>query len=590
MLFHRIKDAVYKRWFSLTVLLAAVIIASATYFERNLMISSLRNATFYCIFALFLAWAFITLLYLIDIKFSARRFLEQNWRGLLFSLLVSIVVFISLKPYFRILSDETNLLSVSRSMLYSKTADNLTEGSFFYGSIAPINSVIEKRPYLFPFFTYLAHTVTGYNVSNPFVVNFILFFILLAALQIFMSAHLGPAYGYSAVLLVAAQPVIAQCATSAGMDLAMALFSFLSFAALTAFLKDSDNPVKFQLLWINLLMLANTRYEAAAFLAAVVIMLFIFKRVKLSHFDNLLVYITPLLMLPVFWQRVCRTTDFEVPPGSSAFSLSFLAEHTLTFFKTLFSFTLYYPYAEIICILGLISALYFLYLLLNNSWPSGQPMRQAAWITFACLLIHWITVNSYYFGLAIQPACSRLFFLPVFVLSLLAVLLLSKIVYLKEKEYLLILFSAALFLYYNPISIANRFSSTMTIPKAYKQQIAFLKKQGMERITVICERPGQFIVHNYGAYGFHYAKWHSAFILKQLKEMYYERLYVIQNILYETNNPVPSEELPKDFQLRTLYSIRISTYSYSRISEVVSPPYSAPPVETTPVKKEKTGK
>jgi hypothetical protein len=129
----------------------------------------------------------------------------------------------------------------------------------------------------------------------------------------------------------------------------------------------------------------------------------------------------------------------------------------------------------------------------------------------------------------------------------------------------------------------------MTLPRAYKLQSDYFEKLRTNNITIICERPGLFIVRNYGALGFRYAARNSNLVLRHLKEMYYEHLFVVQSILYETNKPAPAEELPQEYQLRPLYELRSSTFSFTRISEVVRPS-AAVPAEAALSKKEKTGK
>jgi len=572
---------------SISVLIGSLALMVITYFNKSLLNSCFSEVSFYCVLALFVCWVIVTASYFLKTGFALRLFAVTYWKGVVFSLILSGIVFAGARPYFRVLSDETNLLAVSKSMLYEKRVDNATIGQWYYYDYHPLLRENEKRPFLFPFLTYVIHATTGYRVSNPFVLNFALFFLLLSLIFVYIKGRFGAPYAYSAVLLVAAQPVISQTAASGGFDLLMVVFVFISFVCLRAYLTDS-NENSFSLLWINLLMLSNTRYDGLLFMVIAIAALFILKRLKLSYLSSGLVFITPFLMLPVFWQRICLRTNFENPPAVSVFSVPNVIYHSGLFLKTLFDFSFYYPYATLINILGAVSAVYFAYLAVLEHWPDGRNGRDLALITVLCFAGYWITVTSYYFGDPLHPTSSRFFSLTAMALSLLCVMSLERAFVFNKIKLLAPAAAAALFLLYNPVSITNSFSNTLFLPREYRQETDFFKALGTNNIMIIAGRPGQFTVDNFSSVDFNYVRINPAFIPAELDNHLYQHIYAMQEIKYKTQNTFPGEELPASFDLSTVLEFQNTQESFIRISEIL--PAGSKVILPGRKAKEKTGK
>ncbi len=76
------------------------------------------------------------------------------------------------KPEFRILADETNLLSISQALYENRECKNLTSATYYYyGFKSVINYEIDKRPALFPLTVCFFHSAFGYRPENAFAVN-----------------------------------------------------------------------------------------------------------------------------------------------------------------------------------------------------------------------------------------------------------------------------------------------------------------------------------------------------------------------------------------------------------------------------------
>ncbi|MDD2806623.1 MAG: hypothetical protein PHV33_13810 [Elusimicrobiales bacterium] len=524
--------------------------------------------TFYCLLALYLALAAAV------ISFAAKRreqlpgFFARNKAGFLFSLALAAVIFVAAKPSFRILSDETNLLSVSRTMLSERRVDNITQGKWYYFNLQPLARERDKRPYAYPFAVYAAHALTGYRPANAFAVNFVLLALLFCGIFAFFRGLYGAAPAYAAVLLAAAQPLLILNATSGGMDFMYAALIFFSFLALREYLKDGC-PENFGLLLALLLLLANTRYEGPVFLAAAAVILLLAGRVKAAGLATWQFAVLPLTLLPVFVQRVCFSTNFEQAAGVVPFSAASLLKNTVSFLLLQFNGSLLFPYASLVNLAGLAAAGALFLRLARRGGGEGED-RLLAGIAAAGLALYWLVTCLYYFGDPAHQASARLFLPAVLTLSLLAAGLLARVT--RGRPVPALLASAALFLFYAPSAAENRFYNSLFLGREYRHQVRFLEGLGDDHVLVIADRPGQFVVLDRGAINFDYARANYISLAAEQRRHLFSRVIVFQEILYATGRPTPATELGPEYKLRPLLERQNTADSFLRFSEAVFPP------------------
>jgi len=291
-----------------------------------------------------------------------------------------------------VLSDEANLMEVSKCLLYEKKADKVSMGKWHYDNFYPIHRYMAKRPLGFPFFTHIIHAVSGYRVENAFVLNGIALFLILFLIYAVIKKNLGALWAISAVILVASQPLVVQTATSAGFDPLATLSTIAIFLILHWFLEKPE-PNRFQLLWISLLMHANIRQEGGLISLIILVFLFCMRYIKLGLFKTRTSFIyvfTPFILLLTFWQRVLVTNPYE-NYGTPAISTKYLIENTLSFFRLLVNYDFYLPYATILNFIGFAAFIYFGYLFLKKAIFTERHKRHLAIITCACLLVNRIT-------------------------------------------------------------------------------------------------------------------------------------------------------------------------------------------------------
>ena len=524
------------------------------------------HTSYYIISLLLLVWVFQTTILLRTLSFSLTRLLRDYWPGILAALVLTSLVFVSVKVGLKTLSDETNLLSVSRSMATNKTVFNATMAKFYYGNLNPINNEIENRPLVFPFLVHLLHVLTGLRYQNVFVLNFIVMFLFLSGIYIAVRKFLDPLSGVAAMLFILSYPVLTVFGTSGGYSLLNGAVFVLVMAAAFYFIK-TPSSCAFAFLFSSLLVFSNIRYESIVLLLAVPLLLF--RKIKWQHLRDCsyLFFLTPLLCLPFVWQRIPRQAAFETPTGDAAFSFKALAQNTSMLFKSLVDFNYQIPHAGL---LSIVSIIIFIFLFVEISRKKIRLTQHGCHflvVLFVSLLILNGVYLSYFFGIYTHPSTARFFLVLSIVLSFGPVALRIFKPRLMPAPVLLLL-SAVCFLFYHPVAVEGRFINTLTLNRKTEQCINFLSKLDNKNILIITARPGQYVAMGFGAVDFPYANKNKDLILREFQRHLYTRLIVFQEIEYETGLPNRNDTLHSDYKLNTLYEIQNTATTFLRVSEI----------------------
>ncbi len=553
------------------MIVSAIIIAGISY--PQLAMNLVTNFSYPIIFAMsglwvYLSWPFFT------------KNLRKNSaiRAAVSSLILTSVIFISVPPSYRVLSDETNLLSVSQSMHFKKDIANVTQAKLYYGNLNTIQGDLPTRPLLFPFFTSLIHTVSGYRYQNVFILNFLILFSLFAMTFMIVEASLGTWSAIASCLLLASIPTLTLSATSGGFDLCSLFFFELSLVFLFRFLKEST-PENFGMLFINLIMLSQIRYESIAYVAFILMVLLLSRKISWETiFENSLVLsLTPFFLIPMFFQRRLTPNTFENPPGVPPFSIHHFFDHFKVLALGIFNPRPEYPFPSYLNWL----AIAMLLIVAIKITPKIRQNLKPHQIYFSGILIGLVSLSliivlSHHFGIYSHPTQARLF------LVFLSFLAMTPVIFryffpqtLSEKK--LFAIAAVSYLLYHPVSTEKRFTNTLTIIRETESLYQFLDEQKDRKILLIAERPGQYTVANIGAVGFNYANTNHDSLLRDLNRGLMNTIWVFQKHLYETGRPVLNQNLDSAFQLEPVRDIQVTAEEFIRISKVSHPFYPVQP-------------
>ena len=221
--------------------LTALISVMAVYFgfisfDKALMEQYYNGYTWYFLaFALFL-WL-QQCFNLFPTPAEIRQHLGRHlWPGLLAAGLSVAAMFAS-PPDFRILADETNLLSMAMAMYDEHACTNPTQMvSYYHGMRRVISQVTDMRPGFFPFAVSALHSLTGYRPENAFAVNAMAGFTCLFLVYYLVQLFWGRFWGTVAMLLLGSFPVFALYMTSAGFEVFNLAFVLVFLLLLNRFI------------------------------------------------------------------------------------------------------------------------------------------------------------------------------------------------------------------------------------------------------------------------------------------------------------------------------------------------------------------
>ena len=566
--------------FGVLAVIASIGLFSAGVSSPDRMRDLFGETTYYILWLLFLVWFVQFGLFLRSTGFSLKRFLRESWPVLVVALLLTVMTAVAVPPKFRVLADEANLASVSRSMVDSKTVYNFTIGKHYYFTFHPVMAELEKRPMLFPFFAHFFHLARGYDVRNLFLLNLSVLFLLLSSVGILVRrAFKGVEFPESgrvwiaAVLLVLLCPIVVLTATSGGFDLFAAVFFGWSFIVLAEFLKK-PTPECFAFLWMNLILLSHTRYESLLFFGIVIIGLSLFRRIEPSLFSRFAhVYLlTPLAVVPLIFQRMISGGKFENPPGVPAFAVKHIFVNARRFFEAISDFTYFYPYPNLLlwlslALLPVIGIRWFR----KHRLSADGEVRPMVLLLLGCLGVYLVIVLSYFFGDPKHPTSARFFAFPVGLLALVPIL--AHRAWPKYfNQRLLLAGSVGMFIMYFPVASQDRFTQSLELIREAGHSIAYLDNLKTKNVLVIADRPGIYTAYQYGAYNFEYANQHKNELLAELRNHLYTEIVVLQHVSYSERKPRSSEALDPVFVLGApTEEFQITGAQFLRISHIEKP-------------------
>ncbi len=567
------KISIFKRLIlALALMVITIVFLLITIQNKAFMRECFHRGSYFIILTLFYFW----LLTLCEAWHTSREKLKPlagtyGW-GILFSTFIAALIFISSPPQYRVLADETNLIGTSQAMTCDRRTDGVLEGVWFYQTFHPdqASRCMPTRPFLFPFLVHLVSVANGYHAFNAFLANFIalvmLFFLVYVLIyQFWESAR----WSYTAVFLIAAQPAISLTATSAAFDLVAGLFLVVCFACLKWYLEE-PSPIRLQLLWVNLLMLANVRYESIVFFVIAIFVLAFAGALKFRNFTSSYAYcLTPFFLLPLIWQRILIPRHpFGEPSGVKPFSATHLLHNSGVFFKNLFSMALHVPYANLVNVVGILSILFFCILFLRGRWATTRNERVLLAFAVLCFCAHWLITLSFFDATIELATNARKYVLPCIALSVLAIMLIRRLPLFTSQKYLGVLFSFSMFLFYQPFAIENRYTNTLSLTREYRICLDFLTEQENHDFLVVADRPGLYTVHEFGAISFKTANQKKDEVLRNLRRHLYG-VFIIQEILYDGLKPTEATALDPAYKLQSVYALQNTATSFVQISKAL---------------------
>lgn len=523
------------------VLLGAVSVRDSSTTQRYFV-----SATYYLLLAAMVCWVGTYLHAARDTSRAAvAAWLKENWPGVVIALLVTAVAAMAIAPALRMLSDEANLIGTSKNFFASRTATFTVSGKNYYDSYWDIDVGIDRRPTLFPFLLSLVHALLGYSYRNAFVLNLLILpAFLLVAYRLAKSLG-GETFGVVAALLVVAHPITLLTVRSGGFDFLAAFFGLLVVKSLHDFCRQQA-PAKLAILWLNLLLFAQIRYETALFIPVVMVVLLLFKMVTWSTLrPYAFVYaISPAFLLPRIWQSILRGNIPEQEPGTVTLSLDNFLKNAAEYFRPLWSPSDSYPaHFTILIAAGVLGTAMWL------AWLVAR-VRERAWtlprLRFGVFAAAWIGAQAvisftYFWGQAHYPSAARLLIALDTFFSFAAAWVVTFALE-RWRPFAPVLLASALLVTQLPIASQHRFLNRLTQTRESATTWRFFERLGEKRILIVTDRPNHFTIMDYGAMSFEAARRDPYIFTAFARHLFYD-IYVIQQVELSTGQPRPGYEL-----------------------------------------------
>ncbi len=503
-------------------------------------------------------------------KFPLRRVVSNSWRGLLFCLLITISLCSAVKPHFRVLDDETSLLSVSNSLAREHKARGVTHAKYLLGrDYIVLEQYIPKRPLLYPFLVHITHLVRGQHWQNGFILNAILLFACLALVYVGLRNHLDDWGAMAGVLLVLGNPIFIISARSSGFDFLSVFIFLLSLAGMYIFLRR-PGPVSFGFLWSTLVLFSHIRYENVYLFVLAISCVALFGRMNKELIKNnyLLIAWTPALLLPYIWQLYLSRSFFGDGIVSRAFGADYLVANSKRFAlnqsdlgslfdTTLSDFTL--PVAVVIGVWMLFRALQ------RELRVDDSAYRQFLVFLVLVVGIHLLILLSFYFGDFTLTYMQRIY-LPVFSLLALVPLMTPWLFGTWINTRIVFIIAALLFALYLPVSLFPQ--RTGLFYPDLEHQIEFLRSYNPKTTLIVTARPVRLNALGFGAVSFDYMNNNKQTFINDIQLKSFTDVIVFQRVNHATKAVDDGDWLSADFLLESLQTFRTAPHQQTRISRI----------------------
>ena len=553
-----------------TALLAllAIGVAQPSYTETLFI-----HASYYFLMATVLCWAGTYLYAAREVRWAAVvAWVKENWSGLVIALVVTIVAWLAIHPALRMLSDEAGLVGTSKNFWATRTATFTVSGKYYYDSYWDIAVAVDQRPALFPFLVSLVHVFLGYSYKNVFLFNLMVLPAFVLVSYRLAKCMGGKTFAIVAALLVVAHPITLLSVRSGGFDFFAAFFALLVIKSLLDHCRE-PSPERLAVLWMNLCMFAEIRYETGLFIPPVVALLLLFRMVTwraLGPFAFIYV-LTPAYLMPRIWQAVFRGSVPEQDPGAIVFSFQNFFDNACEYFKPILSpFASQPAHAAIVIALGVVGCILWLRWLyrrlLSRDWKT--PDSRFAVLVIAWMLVQVILVFTYVWGRAQHPSAARLVLAIDTFLAFPAAWVLT--LWLRRwRPLVAVLLAAAVVAFYLPVASQHRMLNKLTQTREAATTWRFFESLHEKRIIIVADRPGLFTIMEYGAMDFETAR-HDPVIFDALARGLFYDIYLVQQISLTTNEPFPaydiwptrSRQTMLEFQNDASVKVRISRLAH----------------------------
>ncbi len=537
------------------------------------------GSTYYLHLALVLTWLALLVGKARPVSLArVRSLVAEDGPGIVIAATVTLFAALAIEPALRVLSDEANLVGISKNLFASKSPTFTLSGKHYYGNYWDVDVAIDQRPTLFPFFISLVHMLVGYSHENAFHLNLaVLPFFLFSVFRLGKDLG-GPTLGIVAALLSVSHPIVLLSVRSGGFDFFAAFFSVLVLRSLLAFLRKR-RPVDLALVWIHLCLLANVRYESALFAVPVIGLLAGLRVIRPSLLRPYaaLYAASPAFLLPRIWLSLLRGNIPKLDPGQTPLSAQNFLNNSVEYLQPVLDPLGDYPaHSAAIIFLGLVGVGRWLWLRPDRSSSAEKTTPETRFAIFA---IAWVTtqvllVFSYVWGRAQYPSAARLVLSVDVFFSLVAAWFIVRALR-AQRPFVAVVVALGISLTQFPTAVRGEWMNKLTETRENAEVWRFFERLDRERILIVSRRPIHFSIMKYGAMTYESAK-NDPYLFTALDRHLFQAVYLIQHVQLSTGAPLPGYEFWSDRELVPVFEFQNEANVLVRIARVERAPFTPP--------------
>lgn len=346
---------------------------------------------------------------------DVRRLLPLSKSAFITIAVVSALL-LSYEPIeFKIVYDEVILSSIGEFMHFDRLAGLPREANDFEGYYVFQNSILDKRPFFFPFLLSLTHDIFGFRYENVFVLNGALTVILISLIYMIGKILGNHHTGLLSILLALTLPLLATFSSSGHFEILNLVMLSLVFILSYLYLKKPDKAHLIPLVF-SLILLGQVRYENIIYLLPFGILILMGWHVK-----NRVILPLPVILSPFFFSLSCLQYRmilnsshgfFQSGPmeRTETFSLSYIQENLSSALRYFFSVGQMQPNSILLTVFGLTGLGMFLYYGLKKpTLLTGKNAKATTLFIFTmAIALFTVVVCVFNFGLFDRFITSRL--------------------------------------------------------------------------------------------------------------------------------------------------------------------------------------
>jgi hypothetical protein len=185
---------------------------------------------------------------------------------------LTLVACLTVPFSYKVLFDELVLQSTAWNLHFFRELGTMLRGYEVEGVFRSLFVYVDKRPFFYPFIVSLVHDLTGFRLTNAFLVNSVLLPVCLLLLYGVLKQLAGFRAALAGLVCFGASSLLAQSANGSGMEMLNLVMLLLTLRLAVHYLAGPEER-RLSALVLSCVLLAQTRYESALYVAPVALVI-----------------------------------------------------------------------------------------------------------------------------------------------------------------------------------------------------------------------------------------------------------------------------------------------------------------------------